>query len=154
MKVLFVCLGNICRSPSAEGVFSKLLEAQGLQDRVEVDSCGIGDWHIGKAPDARAQQAAMRRGIDISGLRARQLSEEDFAVFDFILAMDDDNLRAIQAIQPEGYQGTTCLFMRFAGQPEAPVPDPYFGGEQGFENVLDMIEDASNGLVQHVRLSL
>jgi len=154
MKVLFVCLGNICRSPSAEGVFSKILEAQGLQDRVEVDSCGIGDWHSGKAPDPRAQQAAQRRGIDISGLRARQLSEDDFAVFDIILAMDHDNLSAIQAMQPESYQGTSCLFLSFAGQPDSAVPDPYYGGEQGFEKVLDMIEAASNGLVQHLRSSL
>jgi protein-tyrosine phosphatase len=154
MKVLFVCLGNICRSPSAEGVFRKVLEAQGLQGRVEVDSCGIGDWHIGKAPDPRAQQAAQRRGIDISGLRARQLSEDDFAVFDFILAMDHDNLSAIHAMQPEGYQGRSCLFLSFAGQPDSAVPDPYYGGEQGFENVLDMIEAASNGLVQHLRPSL
>lgn len=151
MKVLFVCLGNICRSPSAEGVFRKVLEEQGLLGRVDVDSCGIGDWHIGKAPDLRAQQAAQRRGIDVSRLRARQLCEKDFSESDLIIAMDHDNLTAIRAMQPQGYQGTTCLFLSFAGQPQDAVPDPYYGGEQGFENVLDMIEAASNGLAQHLR---
>jgi len=151
MNVLFVCLGNICRSPSAEGVFSQVLEAQGMQDKVTVDSCGIGDWHIGKSPDARAQQAARRRGIDISHLRARQLCREDFARFDYILAMDHDNLDAIQAMQPADYAGESCLFLAFAGQPDSAVPDPYYGGEEGFEDVLNLIETASQGLVTHLR---
>ena len=151
MNVLFVCLGNICRSPSAEGVFSQVLEAQGMQDKVTVDSCGIGDWHIGKSPDARAQQAASRRGIDISHLRARQLCREDFARFDYILAMDHDNLDAIQAMQPADYAGESCLFLAFAGQPDSAVPDPYYGGEEGFEDVLNLIETASQGLVTPLR---
>ncbi|MGS2743183.1 low molecular weight protein-tyrosine-phosphatase [Halomonas sp. LS-001] len=151
MNVLFVCLGNICRSPSAEGVFRQVLKAQGMQDKVTVDSCGIGDWHVGKSPDARAQQAARRRGIDISHLRARQLCREDFARFDYILAMDHDNLDAIQAMQPADYAGESCLFLAFAGQPDSAVPDPYYGGEEGFEDVLNLIETASQGLVTHLR---
>ena len=151
MNVLFVCLGNICRSPSAEGVFRKVLEAQGMQDKVTVDSCGIGDWHVGRPPDARAQQAARRRGIDISPLRARQLCQDDFTHFDYILAMDHDNLDAINAIQPDDYKGVSRLFLAFSGQPDSAVPDPYYGGEEGFENVLDLIESASQGLAAHLR---
>ena len=154
MNVLFVCLGNICRSPSAEGVFRQVLEAQGLQDRVTVDSCGIGDWHVGKSPDARAQQAARRRGVDISHLRARPLCREDFSRFDYILAKDHDNLNAIHAMQPADYTGDSRLFLAFAGQPDSAVPDPYYGGEEGFEDVLNLIESASQGLVAHLRKAL
>ncbi|GAA3907194.1 low molecular weight protein-tyrosine-phosphatase [Halomonas cibimaris] len=151
MKVLFVCLGNICRSPSAEGVFRRAVEQAGLALRITVDSCGIGDWHAGNPPDERAQAAARRRGIDISGLRARQLRREDFYAFDYILPMDYGNLRDIRAMAPDAHGAHIELFLAFAGIPQGEVPDPYYGGEQGFEEVLDMIEAASQGLVEHIQ---
>lgn len=151
MKVLFVCLGNICRSPSAEGVFRRAVEQAGLEQRITVDSCGIGDWHAGNPPDERAQAAAERRGIDISDLRARQLGREDFAEFDYILPMDYGNLRDIRAMEPDAHGAHIELFLAFAGMPQGEVPDPYYGGEQGFEEVLDMIEAASQGLVEHIQ---
>ncbi|WNK21450.1 low molecular weight phosphotyrosine protein phosphatase [Halomonas piscis] len=151
MKVLFVCLGNICRSPSAEGVFRRAVEQAGLEPHVTVDSCGIGDWHAGNPPDERAQAAAKRRGLDIGNLRARQLGREDFDEFDYILPMDYGNLRDIRAMEPEGHGAHIELFLAFAGMPQGEVPDPYYGGEQGFEEVLDMIEAASQGLVEHIQ---
>lgn len=151
MKVLFVCLGNICRSPTAEGVFRQALERAGIAGDVEVDSCGVGDWHVGNAPDPRAQQAALSRGVDLSRLRARQLSEQDFSHFDYVLAMDQDNLRAMRAKKPAHSEAHVGLFLDFAGTPGAEVPDPYYGGEEGFENVLNMIEAASEGLIQHLK---
>jgi protein-tyrosine phosphatase len=151
MKVLFVCLGNICRSPSAEGVFRRALEQAGMADEIELDSCGVGDWHVGKAPDSRSQQAALRRGVDISGLRARQLRAQDFKEFDYVLAMDQDNLRAMRELKPANSKAHVGLFLDFAGTPGAEVPDPYYGGEEGFENVLNMIEAASEGLIQHLK---
>ncbi|WP_240036497.1 low molecular weight protein-tyrosine-phosphatase [Halomonas urmiana] len=150
MRVLFVCLGNICRSPTAEGVFRAHLEQAGLASRVEVDSCGIGPWHVGKAPDARAREAALRRGIDLSELRARQLAAEDFERFDYVLAMDHDNLAAIEARRPASSEAVVGLFLAFAGWPERAVPDPYFGDEGGFEAVLDLVEAASRGLVTDI----
>ncbi|ELY22096.1 low molecular weight protein-tyrosine-phosphatase [Vreelandella titanicae] len=154
MKVLFVCLGNICRSPTAEGVFRRALERAGLADEVEIDSCGVGSWHVGKAPDARAQQAALLRGIDISDLHARQLSEHDFTQFDYVLGMDQDNLRAMRELKPANSQAHVGLFLDFAGTPGAEVPDPYFGGDEGFEKALDMIEAASEGLIRHLKREL
>lgn len=151
MKILFVCLGNICRSPSAEGVFRRALEQAGMADEVLVDSCGVGSWHIGKAPDPRAQQAALLRGLDISGLRARQLQQQDFTEFDYVLGMDQDNLRAMRELQPANSKAHVGLFLAFSGTPGGEVPDPYYGGEEGFENVLNMIEAASDGLVQHLK---
>ncbi|MEQ6887632.1 low molecular weight protein-tyrosine-phosphatase [Halomonas sp. CS7] len=150
MRVLFVCLGNICRSPTAEGVFRAHLEQAGLASRVEVDSCGIGPWHVGKAPDARAREAALQRGIDLSDLRARQLAVEDFERFDYVLAMDHDNLAAIEAQRPASSEAVIALFLAFAGWPERAVPDPYFGDEDGFEAVLDLIEAASRGLLADI----
>ncbi|TFH85134.1 low molecular weight phosphotyrosine protein phosphatase [Billgrantia azerbaijanica] len=151
MRVLFVCLGNICRSPTAEGVFRRQLDEAGLADAVAVDSCGIGPWHVGKAPDPRAQAAARRRGVDLSGLRARQLDDEDFYRFDYLLAMDHDNLTAIEARRPPDSDAVVTLFLEYAGHPDRAVPDPYFGGEQGFEEVLDLIEAASRGLIVTLR---
>jgi protein-tyrosine phosphatase len=151
MKVLFVCLGNICRSPSAEGVFRRVLDNASMTDQVRVDSCGIGSWHVGKAPDKRAMNTAKQRGIDISALRARQLAPDDFDRFDYILAMDHDNLRAIRAMQPADYTGHVGLLLDFAGQADAEVPDPYYGGDQGFEEVFDLIQSASHGLLNHLR---
>ena len=154
MRVLFVCLGNICRSPTAEGVFRRQLAAAGLADGVEVDSCGIGPWHVGKAPDARARQAAARRGIELDELRARQLSDADFERFDYLLAMDHDNLAVLEARRPADCTAHLGLFLAFAGEPDRAVPDPYYGGEQGFEEVLDLVEAASRGLVEEIRRRL
>ena len=154
MRVLFVCLGNICRSPTAEGVFRRLLAERGLAGRVEVDSCGIGAWHVGKAPDPRALEAAARRGVDLAGLRARQLADEDFARFDYLLAMDHDNLAAIEARRPAAFQAHIGLFLAFAGHHGRAVPDPYFGGQRGFEEVLDLIEAASGGLLEEIEARL
>lgn len=155
MRVLFVCLGNICRSPTAEGVFRCLLEEHGLDDRVQVDSCGIGDWHLGKAPDPRTREAAARRGIDLSMLQARQLADADFHRFDYLLAMDHDNLAAMQSRAPQDVAGHLGLFLDFAGLEAGlkgrAVPDPYYGGEQGFEEVLDLVEIASRGLLDDIR---
>lgn len=151
MKVLFVCLGNICRSPTAEGVFRRALEQAGMAGQVEIDSCGVGNWHVGKAPDARAQQAALSRSIDITALRARQLSAQDFVDFDYVLGMDQDNVSAMRQLKPANSQAHVGLLLDFAGTPGGEVPDPYYGGEEGFENVLNMIEAASDGLIQHLK---
>lgn len=150
-RVLFVCLGNICRSPTAEGIFRRALENAGMSEHVSIDSCGVGAWHIGKAPDSRAQSAAKRRGIDLSQLCARQLTAEDFLTFDYVLGMDNDNLQAMRALKPAESNAYVGLFLEFSGTPGAEVPDPYYGGEQGFEDVLDMIETASQGLIQHLK---
>lgn len=149
MKVLFVCLGNICRSPTAHGVFEHMVIQRGLQSRIEVDSCGTGDWHIGHAPDPRASAEALSRGYDLSHLRARQVIKEDFEHFDYILAMDMQNLADLQAMRPQSYAGCLDLFMAFAENTDiTQVPDPYYGGDQGFAQVLDLIETASIGLLR------
>jgi protein-tyrosine phosphatase len=152
VKVLFVCLGNICRSPTAEGLFLAELKKQGLNTQVLTDSAGTADWHTGKAPDARSVAAAAERGIDISGLRARQVTRADFAEFDYIVAMDAANLADLQRLQPNDYPGRCCLFLDFAPQaPEREVPDPYYGGSEGFTHVLDLVEQASAGLLQDIK---
>jgi protein-tyrosine phosphatase len=151
IRVLFVCLGNICRSPTAEGVFRHQLAEAGLEELVEIDSCGITDWHQGKAPDQRSQVAAAARGVDISGLKARQLVAADFDRFDYVLAMDHDNLAAMQALRSADSPARTGLFLAYAGKPDMPVPDPYYGGAEGFEEVLDLIEAASRGLIDEIR---
>lgn len=152
VKVLFVCLGNICRSPTAEGVFRTLVARQGLADRIVVDSAGVGSWHVGSPPDQRAQQAARRRGIDLSGQRARQARAGDFRRFDYVVAMDADNRRELERLCPPGEEHRLHLLMDFA--PElglSDVPDPYYGDAGGFEAVLDLIERASEGLLAHIR---
>ncbi|MFI8609250.1 low molecular weight protein-tyrosine-phosphatase [Pseudomonas sp. NPDC077649] len=151
MKVLFVCLGNICRSPTAEGVLRHKLRAAGLEDRVQVDSAGTGDWHVGKAPDSRTRIAAQRRGYDLSALRARQVEAADFQRFDLILAMDQSNLRNLQALRPAGAQADLDLYLRRYELALDDVPDPYYGGEDGFEQVLDLIEQASEALLAEIR---
>ncbi len=152
VQVLFVCLGNICRSPSAEGVFRALVEAEGLGDAIGVDSAGTGAWHIGEPPDRRAQAAAKRRGVDLSGQRARQAGAGDFKRFDLIVAMDRDNHGNLSALCPPGQDHRLRLFLDFApGSDISDVPDPYYGGEGGFDTVLDLIEDASQGLLAHIR---
>ena len=147
MRVLFVCLGNICRSPTAEGVLRHKLREAGLAEQVEVASAGTGDWHVGKAPDTRSQAAAKLRGYDLSAQRARQVTRADFASYDLILAMDNSNLRHLKALQPAQGKAELDLFLRRYQSPIDEVPDPYYDGEQGFEQVLDLIEHASDRLV-------
>ncbi|MBL36053.1 MAG: protein-tyrosine-phosphatase [Oceanospirillaceae bacterium] len=151
MKVLFVCLGNICRSPTAEGVFRHKLRAAGLEGQVQVDSAGTGDWHVGKAPDSRTRQAAQRRGYDLSAQRARQVEVADFQRFDLILAMDQSNLRNLQALRPAGARAELDLYLRRFDLALDEVPDPYYGGEDGFEQVLDLIEQASDALLIEIK---
>ena len=151
-RILFVCLGNICRSPLAQGVMEYHVKRAGLEERVSVDSAGIGDYHVGDPPDARAVEAAARRNMDITGQRARQVRSGDFQSFDYICAMDLDNLTALNARCPEAESAKLRLLMDFApGAPGQEVPDPYYGGGEGFEHVLDLIERAVEGLVQEVR---
>lgn len=152
INVLFVCMGNICRSPTAEGVFRRLVRSAGMEKEIHIDSAGTHDYHVGNPPDRRAQQAASQRGYDLANLRGRQVSPADFARFDYILAMDFDNLANLQRICPEQYTSRVYLLMEFSEKFDArEVPDPYFGGPQGFEQVLDMVEDAAEGLLQRIR---
>lgn len=152
VRVLFVCLGNICRSPTAEGVFRKLVAEANLAAQIAADSAGTHAYHIGDPPDRRAQQAAARRGIDLSGLRGRQATHRDFTEFDYVLAMDEENFANLRAICPGGQEHKLRLFLEFApARREREVPDPYFGGEAGFDRVLDMIEEAAQGLIEHIR---
>lgn len=152
LKVLFVCMGNICRSPTAEGVFREVVRHAGVADRFFIDSAGTHAYHVGNPPDQRAQQAALARGIDIGALRARQVDIADFAEFDHILVMDHDNHHALSAVCPESHCHKLRYFLDFAPQLKTrEVPDPYYGGAQGFERVLDMIEQASRGFLEHVQ---
>jgi protein-tyrosine phosphatase len=151
VSVLFICMGNICRSPTAQGVFRALVEREGLADRINTDSAGTIAYHVGEPPDRRARETAAKRGIDLSDLRARKAIAEDFERFDYLLAMDRDNYQELMAICPSGYEDRLHLFMDFAPQrPEAEVPDPYYGGVAGFDRVFDLVEDASRGLLEHV----
>ena len=152
ISVLFVCLGNICRSPTAQGVFQKLVINENLGGLIKVDSAGTGDWHIGKSPDSRSCQTALNHGIDISSLRARLFEDRDFARFDYILAMDKKNLKDISIMKPQDYSGNLDLFLSFASNPSlTEVPDPYYSGSDGFELVIDLISDASKGLLKHIQ---
>lgn len=151
MKVLFVCMGNICRSPTAEAVFRKCVQDAQLDDRISIDSAGTGDWHIGKGPDQRSCLAATKRGYDLSALRARQVVEDDFRRFDLILAMDHDNLERLQALRPSDSHGELDLFLRRYQLGEDVVPDPYYGGDEGFERVLELVERASAALLNELR---
>ena len=153
MKLLFVCLGNICRSPAAEGVFIHLLNERGLNDRFLVDSAGTGGWHVGNPADRRMQAAASRRGIELPS-RARQISLDDLSTFDLVLTMDDDNLMAVQALAKEaGSRATASIkpMLSYARNfSETEVPDPYYGGDTGFEHVLDLLEDACSNLLDEL----
>ncbi len=152
MKILFVCLGNICRSPTAEAVFRAVAARDAPELTIEVDSAGTAGYHIGEPPDLRTREAAHRRGYDMSALRARIVEPRDFERFDLILAMDRENLSVLQRRAPDHARDRVRLFLEFA--PDAAVsevPDPYYGGPNGFEEVLDLVEAASHGLLQHLR---
>ncbi|HEX6260730.1 MAG TPA: low molecular weight protein-tyrosine-phosphatase [Woeseiaceae bacterium] len=152
ISVLFVCMGNICRSPTAEGMFRKIVEDAGLADRFHVASAGTHAYHVGAPPDNRAQSAAARRGVTLTHMRARRVSDEDFAAFDYIFAMDRDNLGELLERAPEEHREKVMLFLDFAGTGRtAEVPDPYYGGASGFELVLDLVEQASERLLQRIR---
>ena len=147
-RVLFVCMGNICRSPTAQGVFEKLLSDEAPHLAVDVDSAGTHAYHVGEPPDYRSQEAARRRGIELSRQRARAVVPEDFALFDWILAMDEENLERLHARCPAEHRQRVRLFMSFAPAADTrSVPDPYYGGADGFETVLDLVEAASRGLL-------
>ncbi|KAK47484.1 phosphotyrosine protein phosphatase [Caballeronia jiangsuensis] len=155
IAICFVCLGNICRSPSAEVVMRDLVERAKLAERIVIDSAGTGDWHIGEPPDERAQKAAKKRGYDLSTLRGRQVAAADFARFDLFIVMDDANATALTAVCPPEYRDKIRLLMEFATNDDSRVVvDPYFGGEEGFEKVLDQCEDACEGLLKALRAQL
>jgi protein-tyrosine phosphatase len=152
VRILCVCLGNICRSPTAEGVLRHLLSQETPSLEVEVDSAGTGDYHIGDPPDLRTQRAAAERGIDLSGLRARQITPADFVKFDLIVAMDRKNLDHLQALRPKASTAQLKLFMEYADLPGChEVPDPYFGDAADFERVLDLVGAASRGLIADLK---
>ena len=153
-SVLFVCLGNICRSPTAEGVFRQRATRAGLNDLIVVESAGIGDWHVGEPPDRRAIAHAAKRGYDLRRQRARQICEADFERFKWILAMDRDVLRGVNDLRPDSHEGHVGLFLDFAPSLGVrDVPDPYFGAADGFERVLDLIEAGSDSLLDKIRKS-
>jgi protein-tyrosine phosphatase len=153
VKVLFVCMGNICRSPMAEGVFRRMLEGVGLAEKIYVDSAGTHSYHIGAPPDTRSQATALRRGVDLRSIRARQVTETDLVEFDYVLAMDRDNFEHLRVLcQNPELQRHVRLFLDFAPDlPEREVPDPYYGGSGGFERVMDLVEEAAQGLLIQIR---
>jgi len=145
-------MGNICRSPTAEGVFRQLVVDAGLQDRVHTDSAGTHAYHRGEGPDSRAQAAAERRGYSLQGITARRVTETDFEQFNYIIAMDEDNLSALHDSSDEAHHSKVSLFLEYSDStPEREVPDPYYGGASGFERVLDLVEEASKALLETVR---
>ncbi len=154
-RVLFVCLGNICRSPTAHGVFDRKVKLQGLQDQVRTDSAGTAAYHVGNPPDRRSSAAAAARGYDLTQLRARQAVAEDFHHFDYILAMDESNLFDLRQIAPPGAKAELKLFLDYAPLlSTSEVPDPYYGGADGFDQVLDLVEEAADGLLDVIERRL
>ena len=151
VSVLFVCLGNICRSPTAHGVFEQLVADHQLGHSIRTDSAGTAAWHIGKQPDSRSIAAAANRGYDLTPLRARQVTVSDFEHFDYILAMDQSNLTDLQRLCPPDYSGELALFLTYGDSDTLAVPDPYYGDGDGFESVLDLVEQASQGLLSHIQ---
>ena len=147
-SVLFVCMGNICRSPTAEGVFRYHAEQAGMIERLSIDSAGTHAYHTGEPPDRRARAAAERRGMSLDDIYARRVSSEDFERFDYIIAMDEDNLAHLHDESPEEHRSKLRLFLEFTGGDEREVPDPYYGWAAGFERVLDLVEEASRGLLE------
>lgn len=155
VSVMFVCMGNICRSPTAHGVFRQLVERAGLSDRIRVASSGTHGYHVGHPPDARAAQAAKRRGVDISDLRAQQIEHDDFERYDYVLVMDQANYERVWEACPELLKHKIRLFMEYAPHCKTrEVPDPYYGAGNGFERVLDLVEDASQGLLRSLKREL
>ena len=151
IKVLFVCMGNICRSPTAEGVFNKVITDKGTTKNFQVDSAGTHAYHVGEPSDSRAQQTAKRRGVDLSKIRARKVEHSDFEYFDHVLAMDADNYHMLLAASPDEYHHKIALFLDYAPErSENDVPDPYYGGANGFEHVFDLVEDASEGFYKTI----
>jgi protein-tyrosine phosphatase len=151
MRIVFVCMGNICRSPTAEGVMRRLVEEEGLD--VEIDSAGTGAWHVGEPPDSRAKVAARRRGVTLEGA-ARQIRPDDFERFDLVIALDRSNLRELLAIAPDEEAAEKVRLLREfdpAADGDLDVPDPYYGGDNGFETVLDMVEASCRGLIDELR---
>ncbi len=153
VSVLFVCMGNICRSPTAEGVFRHFVQEAGLVDRIKIDSAGTHAYHTNEPADRRASAAAERRGYSLANMRARRVSEEDFDEFDFIIAMDQLNHVTLVDQADAEYHDKIHLFLEFASGPEDDVPDPYYGGAKGFERVLDLVENASRGLLETLKES-
>lgn len=152
IKVLFVCMGNICRSPSAEGVFRHKVSAADLNDKIHIDSAGTHAYHVGNSPDPRSQEAAIKRDYDLSAQRARQVHADDFDEFDYVIAMDTSNLDDLQSICPANLKDKIHLFLKYAENSNTKeVPDPYYGQGNGFEIVLDLIEDAADGLITHLQ---
>ena len=152
INVLFVCMGNICRSPTAQGVFEKLVVSHELSEMIRIDSAGTHAYHVGEQPDMRASEAALRRGIDLSTQRARRVEPGDFIIFDYVLAMDSSNYEELAEICSAEELRKLHLFMGFASDSHTrEVPDPYYGGPTGFERVLDLIESASEGLLAEIR---
>ncbi|MBT8084438.1 MAG: low molecular weight phosphotyrosine protein phosphatase [Woeseia sp.] len=151
VSVLFVCMGNICRSPTAEGVFRRHVQDAGLAEKIFVDSAGTHAYHVGNPADHRAAAAAVRRGYTLSGIKARKVSADDFSRFDLVLAMDEDNLSNLHEVATAEHRAKVQLFLRFGSKGLDEVPDPYYGGAGGFEHVLDLVEDASNGLLAELQ---
>ena len=151
VKVIFVCMGNICRSPTAHGIFKGLVDEQALDGVIEVESAGTHGYHIGSAPDQRAQTCALKYDVDLSKLRARQFYSKDFNDFTYVVGMDKDNLRDMLAIAPDKYSATVTLMLEYSGKySEDEIPDPYYG-DDGFDLVFDMVKDSSVGLLRHIR---
>ena len=152
VSVLFVCMGNICRSPTAQGVFEYLVNERGLTEYIRIDSAGTHAYHVGEMPDIRASKAALRRGVDLSQQRARRVGPDDMLEFDYVLAMDQANFEDLMSICPPDQLSKLRLFLEFApGVAVQEVPDPYYGGVTGFERVLDMVEKAAEGLLADIR---
>ena len=152
IKVLFVCMGNICRSPSAEGVFRDKVSEAGLSDKINIDSAGTHAYHVGNPADLRSQEAAIKRNFDLSAQRARKVEISDFDEFDYVIAMDMSNVDDLKGICPAGREDKINLFLKFANNSsKKEVPDPYYGSGNGFEIVLDLIEDAADGLITHLQ---
>ena len=152
VKVIFICLGNICRSPTAEGVFRKYIHTNNLENKIKIDSAGTGSWHTGKPPDKRSQKVAVKRGYDISNQRSRLVDNKDIIESDYIIAMDTDNFVTLQQLAPGKMTNKLFRFLEFAPHlNQLDVPDPYYSGPDGFDLVLNLIEAASEGLLQHIR---